>query len=48
MYPDAFKEELSSGFSRDTFLAGGQNGQFREAIHNHKHTFIPMLGWRQS
>ena len=42
------EEEISSDFGVDSLLASYQNGHLREAIHDHKHTVITMLGLIQS
>jgi hypothetical protein len=44
MYPDSFKEELGSGLGCDALLSGVQNRHLRKMIHNHKNTFITLLG----
>jgi hypothetical protein len=46
MYPDSFKVELGSGLYCVSLPTGNQNHHLREAINNHKNTFIsPFGGW---
>ena len=46
--PHSFKEELSSGFSCDTLLAGRQNGHLRESVDDYKNIIVSMLDSRKA
>jgi hypothetical protein len=46
MYPDLFKEYLSSGLCYDAFLVGSHNRHLAKSINNQKNIVIsPLGGW---